>query len=148
MAQGPAGHEAAVAAAADADAPLVDLGQSGQVGGEGLHVLPIEVAVVAHDGPGPLLPVAVGPPWVPADHHIAEAGRHLELVEEAVAVERHRAAVDVNQPRPSAVSTDAGVGGRCRGMDDEALDHLPIGRFDGYRLHRRQIQLGQHGVVE
>src|SRR5262249_45583138 len=98
MADDPARHEAAVAAAEDAQtlgidevAPAQGLVETGH------HVLVVAAAPVADHATGEFLAIAMAPAWVREDDHVAGSGVNLELVEEAVPVLRVRTAVDVQE---------------------------------------------------
>jgi hypothetical protein len=90
----------------------------------------------AHDRPAPLLRVARRAARVRVDDGVASAGVDLRLVEEAVAVLRERAAVDVQERRIGLALLEAGRPG------DPRLDLGAVLRDGREALRRAQLTAG------
>ena len=141
MADDPVGHEAAVAAAGDADPRRVDLGICRQHRiGEVHEVFIVRFAVVAPDVHEPVVP-AVAALGVAEEHKIAHGGPELHFVVEHRAVDRLGAAVDIQNRR-------VGLGRiEVPGQQHIAADLLAPA-LDGQGLIVRHILVLQDGVIE
>src|SRR5206468_11204056 len=86
----------------------------------GHEVFVIFAAPIADARGRELLPVRVAPARIRIEDAVAAAGEHLELMKEAVAVRRMRAAVDLEHERPFLRGVEAAR------LHEPALDHPAI----------------------
>ena len=133
VADDPVRHESAVASAGHVEALLVDPVRLEGVVDAGHEILVVFAAPIADAGSRELLPVRVAPARIRVEHGVAAAGEHLELVKEAVAIRRMRAAVDLEDQRPLLRGVEAA------GLHEPALDHPTVRAFELDALGQRDV---------
>ena len=142
MANDPGGHVAAVAAAGDAHAGRIHVGQCRHVIGPGHHVGVIGLAPHFVNRFGVSLAVALTAARVGEGHHIPLRRQVVKFVHKGSAVLQPGAAVNLDDGRVMLAFVKAGR------FDQPALQVVVVGPLVPDLLHRAQINLGQPVVVE
>src|SRR5712691_11454431 len=142
VADDPVRHEPAVAPAGHVEPLLVDPVRLERVIDTGHEVLVILAAPIADARGRELLAVRVAPAWIRIKDAVAAAGEDLELVEEAIAVGRMRAAVYLEHERPLLRGVEAAR------LHEPALDHPAIRALELDALRRRDVTSPHDVAVE
>src|SRR5438093_6026312 len=138
----PVRHEPAVASARHVEPLPVDPVRFERVIDAGHEVFVIFAAPIADARGRELLPVRVAPARIRIEDAVAAAGEHLELMKEAVAVRRMRAAVDLEHERPFLRGVEAAR------LHEPALDHPAIRALELDALRRGDVASPHELAVE
>src|SRR3989442_7155035 len=140
VADDPVRHESAVTSAGHVEALLVDPVRLERVVDAGHEVLVVFAAPIADARGRELLPVRVAPARIRIEDAVASAGEHLEFMEEAIAIRRMRAAVDLEDQRPLLRGVEAPR------LHEPALDHPAVRALELDALGRRDVT-GPHELA-